>query len=217
MTLKTPLSHVFAGYEEQEMPTAFREQFLATPDRDYDIILEGVMHRVWYRPTWLKPLFVLLGKLGILVPKMGTNIPTTLTVVPGLRADGQPYHEWNRTLAFDPPITFNTTVVYDTRMNNLADQVGFGRFIHMVWKGTFHPPRSFTLETVTNALRIAERAIYLPRWIWLPLLGRVQFIQTAHEEDDSVVDVDLRILHPWFGEVFGYTGTFTAVRHPKRS
>ena len=214
MQRNTPLNKVFAQAGEK-IPTAFAEQFLATPDQAYTVVLEGKMHRIWHRPRWLKPLFVVLGWLGILVPRTGRDIPTTLTVVPGCLPNGEPYHEWNRTLAFAKPIQFNTRVVFDREQDNLADQVGPGRFIHMVWLGKFIPPRSFTLSTVTNAFQIGTHRWYLPRWLWRFLLGTVDFVQQAHEEDDNVVDVDLRILHPLFGEVFGYQGTFRAVRYPK--
>ncbi|MCL4867879.1 MAG: DUF4166 domain-containing protein [Anaerolineae bacterium] len=211
--MNTPLAKLFVGQEEH-LPLAFKEQFLATPEREYDVVLEGVMHTIWHKPKWLKPLFYLLGKLGILVPKTGENIPTKLEVVPGYLPDGQPYHEWNRTFAFPDPVQFFTRVVYDHQQDNLADLVGPGYRLHMVWQGRYIPPRSFTLETVTNALRIGHTIIYLPKWIWLPLLGRVQFIQTARADAEDTIDVDLRILHPFLGEVFGYQGTFRAVRYP---
>lgn len=210
--MNTPLAKVFAGHEET-IPVAFKEQFLATPERDYDVVLEGVMHKIWHRPRWLKPLFYFLGKLGILVPKTGENIPARLEVLPGYLPDGAAYHEWNRTFAFEKPIRFFTRVVYDERQDNLADLVGPGYRLHMVWKGQYIPPRGFTLDTITNAVRIGNRVLYLPRWIWLPLLGRVQFMQTARADAEDTVDVDLRILHPLFGEVFGYQGTFRAVRY----
>lgn len=214
MRTSSPMDAVFAKHSGCPIPDAFKEQFLATPERDYDVVLEGVMHRIWHRPAWLKPLYVLLGWLGILVPRQGQNIPTKLVVVPGYLPNGEPYHEWNRTFAFDPPIQFNTTVVFDTKIGNIADQVGRGRFLHMVWDGKFLPPRSLTLDTITNAIRIRGRIFYLPKWVWLLLLGRVKFIQQAHPDDESVVDVDLRIVHPVLGEVFGYSGTFRAVRYP---
>ena len=91
---KTPLAAVFAG-RESEMPLAFQEQFLATPDREYDVILEGHTHRIWHRPAWLWPLFQFLGLLGILVPRTGRNVPTTLAVLPGTLPNGEPYHELN--------------------------------------------------------------------------------------------------------------------------
>jgi len=215
MTLNTPLNKVFLGYTEQEIPLAFREQFLATPEREYDVVLEGRMHQIWHRPVWLRPLFWLLGLLGILVPRTGRDIPAKLVVVPGYLPNGQPYHQWNRTFTFEAPVKFNTTVVFDEKFNNLADQVGVGRFLHMVWEGKFIPPRSFTLETITNAIRVGGRIWYLPKGVWLFLLGRVKFIQQAHADDERFVDVDLRILHPVFGEVFGYTGTFQAVRYAR--
>lgn len=210
--MNTPLAKVFAG-QEHSLPLAFKEQFLATPERNYDVVLEGVMHRIRHRPRWLKPLFGFLGRLGILVAKMGEDIPTKLEVVPGYLPNGEPYHAWNRTFAFDQPVQFNTRVVYDKQQDNLADLVGPDYRLHMVWKGRYVPPRTFTLETVTNAIRLGNKVFYLPKWIWLPLLGRVQFVQTAQAQAEDTVDVDLRIIHPLFGEVFGYQGTFRAVRY----
>ncbi len=215
MPKNSPIESVFAGYTEHELPREFVEQFLAHPERAYDVVLEGVMQRIWHRPRWLRLLLRLLGRLGILVPREGENIRSTLSIVPGRYADGTPFHEWNRTFYFDPPLHFNTTVVYDHKMQNLADVVGNPRFLHMVWRGRYHPPDTFTLETVGNALRIGKRLFYLPRWLWALTLGSVDFSQKAHKDDDNVVDVDLRIVHPIFGEVFGYQGTFEAVRYPK--
>jgi hypothetical protein len=214
MLMDTPLGKVFEGHEA-DIPFAFKEQFLATPDQDYDIVLRGVMHKIWHRPRWLKPLFYLLGKMGILVPKTGENIPTTLAVIPGFTRDGDAYHEWNRTLAFQNPIEFNTTVIYDRKKQNIADLVGPGKFLHMVWDGKFIPPYRFTLDTIVNGFRIRGKVIYLPKWFWYLLFGRVKFIQQAHGQDKNLVDVDLRIIHPILGEVFGYQGTFQTRRYHK--
>ncbi len=215
MTFATPLQQVFEAYEHIT-PFAFKEQFLATPERPYNIVLEGVMHKIWHHPRWLKPLFYLLGKIGILVPQQGENIPAQLEVVPGYFANGQPYHEWNRTIAFAQPATFNTEVVYDERFENVADLVGNGRFLHMVWDAKFTPPHTFTLDTIANAIRLHNKLIYMPKWLWSLLLGSVKFIQHAYTDDPNKVDIDLRVVHPIFGEVFGYSGTFHTVRYEKQ-
>jgi len=214
--MNTPLEKVFQGFETDNIPFPFKEQFLATPDRPYDVVLEGVMHEIWHRPAWLGPLFKYLGKLGVLVPQAGKNIPTTLEVVPGVDTKGRPYHEWNRTFSFPRPIKFNTTVVFDEKWEDIADQVGPGKRLHMVWAGRYHPPGTFTLNTISNGLRLFGRVWYLPRWLWNTLLGRVDFVQTAHPERENQVDVDLRIIHPWLGEVFGYRGTFIPKRIMKK-
>jgi hypothetical protein len=211
--VSSPLETVFTG-REHEMPAEFVAQFLASPEQDHNVVLEGTMHNIWF-PAWLKPLFWLLGKFGVLVPRAGTNISATLEVIPGRLPNGEPFHEWNRTFYFDPPLQFNTTVVYDHKMRNIADVVGKNRTLHMVWKGQFHSPDTFTLDTVTNAVKLGSRLTYLPKWLWTIALGRAKFSQRARKEDDNTVDVDLRIIHPWFNEVFGYQGTFTAKRYPK--
>ncbi len=215
MNQNTPLAHVFANYDGH-IPYAFSEQFLATPDRAYDVVLEGVMHKIWHRPRWFKPLFWALGKTGILVSQSGQNIATTLEVIPGRFPDGTAYHEWNRTFAFEEPVHFNTAVVYDAKYENIADRVGPNHILHMVWDGKFTPPNTFTLDTISNALQIKEKIFYLPEWFWKLMLGRVKFRQQAHMDEPDLVDVDLRILHPIFGEIFGYVGTFRTVRYPKK-
>ena len=44
--------------------------------------LEGVMHDVWHKPGWLGPVYWALGKLGVLVPYTGREVPTTVQIVP---------------------------------------------------------------------------------------------------------------------------------------
>ncbi len=214
MTISSPLDPVFYT-QEDSIPLAFQYQFLVTPTQDYDVVLEGTMHRIWHYSKWFKPLFSLLGRVGILVPKTGENIPAKLVVKPGVYPNGQPFHEWNRVFEFDPPIKFETTVVFDETYQNIADRVGTNHFLHMVWDGKFVSPNQFTLDTIANGFRFRDKIWFIPKWLWSFLLGRVKFVQTAHEDNEEVVDVDLRIIHPLFGEVFGYIGTFHAKKYPK--
>src|SRR3954468_16044994 len=85
----SPLEPIFAGYEEV-IPFAFREQFLASPDSSYDVVLRGKMHRIWHRPRLLDPLFKALGRARVLVPETGSSIPTALRVFARRNAAGRP-------------------------------------------------------------------------------------------------------------------------------
>src|SRR5688572_33187830 len=87
----SPLEPVFLHYR-LPIPNAFREEFLRAPGESFRVVLEGTMHRIWYRPRWLKPLFWALGQAGILVPHIASNVPTTLRVEPGRDHEGRPYH-----------------------------------------------------------------------------------------------------------------------------
>lgn len=212
-SLSSPLDPVFVGHTE--VPFAFREQFFHHEDLPYGMRLEGVMHRVWHRPRALGPLFRLLGRIGILVPQEGTEVPTTLTVRPGRnRLDGL-YHVWDRTFSFARPVRFRTTIIYDPRIGQVVDLVGPRDALYMVWKAQFHPPDRFTLDTAAIALRIRGRKLWMPAWLWKPLLGTVTFSQVADSMEGDTVRIDLLITHPLLGRIFGYTGTFRTVRTPK--
>lgn len=208
--LRSPLDPVFAGHAD--VPFAFAEQFFHRDDLPYGMRLEGVMHRIWHRPRWLRPLFRLLGRIGILVPRTGEEVPTTLTVRPGRsRADGL-YHVWDRTFAFHPPVPFRTTIIYDPAIGQVVDLVGPHDWLYMVWKARYHPPDRFTLDTHSIALRIAGRKLWMPDWLWKLVFGTVRFWQVADSPDGDTVRVDLLITHPLLGRIFGYEGTFRTVR-----
>jgi len=211
--LRSPLDPVFAGHAE--VPSAFAEQFLHREDLPYGMRLEGVMHRVWHRPAALRPLFRLLGRIGILVPRAGTEVPTTLTVRPGRSARDGVYHVWDRSFAFDPPVRFRTTIVHDPELGMVVDLVGPRDALYMVWEARFHPPDRFTLDTHSVALRVGKRKLWMPGWLWRLLLGTVRFSQVAESMEGDTVRIDLLILHPLLDRIFGYQGTFRTVRTPK--
>lgn len=90
-------------------------------------------------------------------------------------------------------------------------------WLYMVWKAQFHPPKRFTLDTEACALRMGGRTLWMPRWMWKLLLGTVTFSQVADSMEGDTVRVDLLITHPVLGRIFGYAGTFRAVRIPTSS
>lgn len=214
MLLGSPLDRVFAGVHD--IPFAFREQFLLTPEAPYDVLLTGEMEEITF-PSLLTPLFTVLGRFGMLVPRRGRRVPATLHVVPRRLADGTPVHEWNRTFGFERPVRFDTTIVWDAAHDDLADLVGRPRMLRMVWAARFASPGTFTLRSIANALSIRGRLVWLPRWLWSALLGSVDFRQVADPSDPNRVTVDLRVRHAFGRTAFRYHGTFTTSRIPKRA
>src|SRR5262245_26926656 len=122
----SPLEPIFAPYDGA-VPFALREQFYVSPDDSFDVVLKGKMHRVWYKPGWIRPLMWLAGKVGILVPEKGRNVPTKLRVIAGRDSSGRPIHTWSRTFYFPKrQIRFNTSIVCDPDLGYTADLVGPG-------------------------------------------------------------------------------------------
>jgi Domain of unknown function (DUF4166) len=208
--IHSPLEPIFAGYER--VPFAFVEQFLHGSHLPYGMKLVGFMHRIWHRPRALAPLFWALGRVGILVPENGQNIPTTLVVTPGQNSLDGLFHVWDRTLASSKPVRFRTTIIYDPSLHKVVDLVGPKNILYMVWDAQFHPPDKFTLDTHSIALRLGRLKVWLPRSMWKFLFGTVTFSQRVDVEREDTVHVDLLITHPLFGRIFGYNGAFRVVR-----
>jgi len=213
--IRSPLEFVFADHEG--IPFAFAEQFLHGADLPYGMALVGTIHRVWHRPAILRPVFWALGKMGILVPHNAENVPTTLVVTPGWNDTDGLYHVWDRTLAFDRPVRFRTTIIYAPSLRKVVDLVGPNDFIYMVWDARYLPPDKFTLDTYACAFRMRTLKVWLPRWLWKFLLGTVTFTQTVDAARDDTVHINLLITHPLFGRIFGYEGSFRVVRTDPRA
>lgn len=209
----SPLEPIFAVHPDS-IPHAFREQFLHSPDYPYGIILEGQMHHVWHRPGWLQPLFWALGKIGLLVPEFGRDLPTTLKVEPGRYADGRPFHVWNRTFQFPGrgAYRFKTTIVYDPALDQVVDLLGPDDRLYMVWRARFTRPNIFTLDTAACGLRLGGKVRWMPRWLWPWMLGVVRFVQRADPAQPDLMHIELIISHPLLGDFFGYTGSFRVRR-----
>jgi Domain of unknown function (DUF4166) len=210
--LGSPLDRVFADIVD--IPFAFREQFLLTPEAPHDVLLSGEMTEITF-PRLLGPIYRVLGRYGMLVPRRANHVPATLHVIARRLADGTPVHEWNRTFWFERRVRFDTTIVWDQTHDDLADLVGRPRMLRMVWAARFAAPGTFTLRSIANALTVRGRVVWLPHWLWPILLGSVDFRQVADPSDPNRVTVDLRVRHALRLTVFRYHGTFTTSRVPK--
>jgi hypothetical protein len=149
------------------------------------------------------------------VPIYGKNIPTTLEVIPARDEEGLPYHIWKRTFQLATPYEFPTTIVFNGQTNQVADLVGSGNVLYMVWIAQFKPPRTFTLDTHSVALRFGKTLLWLPPVVWKWTLGVVRFTQRVDDQHDDTVHIEINIAHPLFGDAFGYDGTFRTVRKEK--
>lgn len=210
--MASPLDPIF-GAVDAPIPAAFRTQFLHSVDDPARVVLEGILHHVWHRPGWLAPLFRLLGRLHILVPDTGLEVPTTLEVITGRLSDGRPLHIWQRTMHFPTVRYFPTTIVYDAERHRVVDLVGPRNALHMVWRAKFHPPDTFTLETDSCGIDLWGQVRWFPKWLWPWLLGIVEFVQRAASLEGDRIDIEIVIRHPLLGRVFGYDGTFRVRRY----
>ena len=207
----SPFEPLFVAVEE--LPPAFREQFLHGPDDDWGIELRGTVHRVWFRPGWLAPLFFLLEQLGILISQRGSELPLTLAVVPQVDSYRRPFHIWARSFFFHGRRRFfDTVVVYQRSSGRLCDLVGPRNAVMVEWDAAFVSPDTLTLNTARCGFRVGERLCWLPNWFWPWVFGRVRFSQRAELSSDDTVHTSMTIHHPLLGDIYGYDCTLRVQR-----
>ena len=207
---ESPFETVFAPYGER-VPTAFREQFLLSPNAGYAIRLDGTMD-VWRRPAWLAPLFWGMSAAGLLVGQVGRNIPTTVIIRAGRDANGEPYHRFERIFQFARPERFVTTAVFDARFQSIVDRTGPGGVIQVLSPTRFEPADTFTQGAGGVALGSGRKRVRLPDTLGRWFFGAGRFVQQADSTHPDTIHVDFTIAHPLLGDIFGYRGTFVVRR-----
>ncbi|MEP7198635.1 MAG: DUF4166 domain-containing protein, partial [Chloroflexota bacterium] len=205
----SPWSPILAPHADA-LPRAFREQFLLPADARYAVVLDGIMREVWHK-RWLAPLFWLLGRMNILVPEAGQNLPTTLTIHAGHGADGA-YHIYARRFEFDTPYTFKTLTQYDAKRARPIERSGPGMALCMMYDAKFVPPLTLRHRSETFGLQFGRWRAWFPRWLSRWLFGELRFTQWVDAPDSDTTYIDARVFHPLVGEMFRYRGTFRVGR-----
>jgi hypothetical protein len=199
----SPAFERFAG----DLPDVFHQQFLQNAADRAQITIHGSMHQVWIKP-WMRPIFGVLGRLGILLPRGGQDVPTELNIRLGHDARGLATQRWNRSLAFDKPAQFNSRMAWIPELSQPVELVGPGQILGMLWSSDFVPPRHLQLDTCGWVLRFGKRYLQIPAFLTPWTLGRVEFAQDADPDDPNRFHIDLQVLHALFGLIFSYRGTF---------
>ncbi|WP_229733426.1 DUF4166 domain-containing protein [Conyzicola nivalis] len=162
----------------------------------------GVFETAGSRTRWLAPVFTLLARRRILFPEYATDVPFTVTNIPG-PGDGlssrREFHFPGR-----DRVMHDTMHVIDGRLHDFL-----GR------RGGLEVRLAVTVGT-DGALRMASDAAWLHlRGLRLPLPALLSARVFLHESRaDGRQRVDVRMRHPLFGEIFRYAGTFSYAYEP---
>jgi len=206
---RSPFSDVLSAHIPV-LPAVLRDHYLVAPDMPYRIVLDGTMNRIWHRPTWLRPFFWLLTWADVLFPETGTNIPATMAVTGRCSSTGQGYQTWERTFTFRKQRRFNAEMVYDADRECVVERLGPAHLLEMAWDVRFVPSASIEIVTTGCAIQLGQWSIALPRLLY----PSVRAVETAVSDHVNTIHIDLEIVHPWIGPVFGYDGTFTLRHQP---
>jgi len=183
------------GDDWDRLPASLRAHYQSAPNVD-------VGHMDIDFPVWMKPYLWLLHRLGALLPRSGSRIPTRVekNVV-----GGRQY--WRRTMRFPDgkQVTFNSFWICPGG-HRLLEFVNPVMGLEMAVRIEGHHLR---YDGVRFVLKLGRFIVGLPEWV----LGHTSIVESALSECDFAMD--FRLTHPIFGQVFRYAGIFaTQVRQP---
>ena len=147
-------------------------------------------------PKYMQPYLTLLHVFGALINRKGKQIPTT--VEKHMKDEVQ---HWKRTISFpdNKIILFKSFWVHDNK-NELIEYVnpfiGLRMTVHVENNKLYYEGKSFVLK-------LGKLLIPIPEWL---VLGHTTINEYAINE--TKFEMDFRLKHPLFGEVFCYSGVF---------
>lgn len=188
------------GPDFENLDPRLRRYFGYVPVGD-EGVGEGVFASAGLRCRPLRPAFAILARLGIAFPERESdvrfevrNVPLTDGSLRGIRR----FH-FGR-------VTRTMVDRMDAVDGRFIDRLGARQLLEValdlrVVEGRLHM-RSRRLSLRLGRLRVP-----------LPHLARVELVEEAVDEGQRV---SARIVMPWIGEVYGYSGTFTYAVRPRQ-
>ncbi|MEY2686214.1 MAG: hypothetical protein RL375_412 [Pseudomonadota bacterium] len=181
------------GRDWDRLPPALQAHHRAAPSTD-----KGELEIDF--PTAMQPWLHLIAAIGALVSRKGRHVRTTVDK----QMDGERQH-WRRTMRYADGRVF--------RFDSVWVPSTPGRFIEYVnpWLGLEMEPsvrgQQIHCRGTRFILRLGGRMLTLPQWLGPGVTG---FVEAALDEQRFAMD--FRMTHPWFGQLFRYSGTFQSCR-----
>lgn len=188
------LMHQALGSDWERLPAPLKAHYQFGPNVDLG-------HMDIEFPLWIKPYLWLLHKLGALLAKSGSQIPTR--VEKHVVADRQ---YWRRTMRFPDGAEIRFDSFWVPGKNNHLIE-----FVNPVM-GLEMAPRlegdELHYDGVRYVIKLGPLTFGLPEWL---VLGHTTIVERKHGEDGFAMD--FRLTHPLAGQVFRYSGIFTTQRN----
>ncbi|MDN4501254.1 DUF4166 domain-containing protein [Alteromonadaceae bacterium BrNp21-10] len=193
---KEPMFKSIFGEDWDSLPPVMKKHYANRPYSDEVTTVEGVLD-VFCKPPllWLSPLMKLLGQ----IPTFNeNNVPVTVRFESDLNSKA--FH-FNRRFNFPNRIPY----VFYSRMLQIKDnevieimRFGLGWKMKISWDG-----EKVVLSHKGYAIQLFGHLIPLPLTM---LMGAGN--ATEYPVDDNTFDMEVSIVHPWWGEMYGYKGRF---------
>jgi hypothetical protein len=180
------------GERWNDMPLSLQKHY----DNDVHQKSTETSHLTINYPWFMQWPLSLLRLMGALINRRGKNIKTTVEK----HMDNGTQH-WHREVHFEDGkmIEFDSKVTLGKNQTLIEHT---NRFLALKMKPEFKDNR-LCYESCGYQLSLGQLKVPIPEWL---ALGHASIVETA--VDDECFDMDFRLKHWLFGEIFSYKGRF---------
>lgn len=169
------------------------------------MIGHGVMDRVWRGPGFTRPFLRLGATRHILFPDRGRNVPFTIENYPYVDQYGRETVSFVRTFEFpERRRRFDAQMLYSAR-RGLVDYLGTHQHLVVDLAVTTRPDGGFRIRSGGFRFRAGPLRGNLPR-----VLTAAARVDEWFDDASGLFRVEVAVVHPGFGPIFGYEGSFAA-------
>ncbi|MEV5718362.1 DUF4166 domain-containing protein [Amycolatopsis mediterranei] len=166
------------------------------------MIGHGVMDRIWRGPGFTLPFLWLGSAWHVLFPERGRNVPFTIENYPYVDGYGRETVSFVRTFEFPGRRRrFDAQMVHSTG-RGLVDYLGTHQHLAVDLAVSVRPDGGFRIRS--GEFRFRE-GMGLPR-----ALTVTATVDEWFDDDLGQFRIEVAVVHPRFGPVFGYEGSFAA-------
>lgn len=189
------------GEQWQQLPPALKAHY--NEDENGENHSQGLLtiEYPWFM-QWPLSFFRLFGAL---VNRRGVDLTTTVSKI---NKNGTQY--WHREVNYPngEKIIFDSKVILD-RNNYFIEYVN--NYLGLKMQAQVQQDKLY-YESKGYVLKLGKIKIPIPEWL---ALGHASIIEWQEENSAETFNMDFRIKHPLFGELFCYKGQFTTNKYKK--
>lgn len=203
--MTTPILHRALGADLALVHPKLRARFGVGLAAGTACVGTGVMTRIWHGTPLIRPLLHLGASRHILFPEQGTDVPFTMENWPYLDRAGRETISFTRT--FELPTRrrrFDATMVWDGHTGRLVDYLGTHQHVAADLTLTADATGGVWIRSTRQRFRLSRVDCRLPAAI----TGAAR-VHEWYDARDGMFHIDVRVVNPWLGPLFGYRGTFT--------
>lgn len=188
------------GADFAKLHPRMRERLTLSDGRG--MIGHGVMDRIWRGPGFTVPFLWLGSARHILFPERGRNVPFTIENYPYVDGHGRETVSFVRTFEFQGRRRrFDAQMVHSAG-RGLVDYLGTHQYLAVDLVLSARPDGGFRIRSGEFRFREGTR---LPR-----ALTVTATVDEWFDDDLGRFRIEVKVVHPRFGPVFGYEGCFSA-------